>query len=126
MAVRARRRSILRARRSPSARRGFVKLTFRRLERSEPYRQTAEIYAPGVAESDDVIAAEPWGEDRKLLELLGVRGAAGFRAMFDGFPEAVRGIVGVPGRRGGDRRLHLRLWQSQDVARVPPPGATRN
>jgi len=31
-----------------------------------------------VAEPDDVIAAEPWGEDRKLLELLGVRGASEF------------------------------------------------
>jgi hypothetical protein len=35
------------------------------------------------------IAAEPWREDRKLLELLGVRGVSEFRALFDGFPEAV-------------------------------------
>jgi signal transduction histidine kinase len=32
---------------------------------------------------------EPWGEDRKLVELLGAQGAAEFRALFDGFPEAV-------------------------------------
>src|SRR5215211_7247200 len=89
MAVRARRRSIHRARRPPSARRRFVTLMLRRLERSDRSRRTAEIYAPGVAEPDDVIAAESWREDRKLLELLGVRGASEFRARFDGFPEAM-------------------------------------
>jgi signal transduction histidine kinase len=32
---------------------------------------------------------EPWGEDRKLVEVLGERGADGFRALLEGFPEAV-------------------------------------
>ena len=32
---------------------------------------------------------EPWGEDPKLVEVLGEQGAAEFRAMLDGFPEAV-------------------------------------
>lgn len=32
---------------------------------------------------------EPWGEDRKLVEVLGERGAAGFRALLEGFPEPV-------------------------------------
>ncbi len=32
---------------------------------------------------------EPWGEDPRLVALLGVPGAAGFRALLDGFPEAV-------------------------------------
>ena len=32
---------------------------------------------------------EPWGEDRKLVESLGERGAAGFRALFESFPQAV-------------------------------------
>ena len=32
---------------------------------------------------------EPWGDDPKLVELLGVQGAVGFRALFDGFPDAV-------------------------------------
>jgi signal transduction histidine kinase len=32
---------------------------------------------------------EPWGEDPKLVELLGAQGAAQFQALFDGFPEAV-------------------------------------
>jgi signal transduction histidine kinase len=42
-----------------------------------------------VAERDFVVEPEPWGEDPKLVELLGVQGAAEFRALFDGFPEAV-------------------------------------
>jgi signal transduction histidine kinase len=32
---------------------------------------------------------EPWGEDAKLVEVLGARGAEGFRALLAGFPEAV-------------------------------------
>ncbi len=32
---------------------------------------------------------EPWGEDTRLVELLGERGAEGFRALLDGFPEPV-------------------------------------
>lgn len=32
---------------------------------------------------------EPWGEDPKLVAVLGARGADGFRALLDGFPEAV-------------------------------------
>jgi signal transduction histidine kinase len=32
---------------------------------------------------------EAWGEDPRLVELLGVQGASEFRALFDGFPEAV-------------------------------------
>jgi signal transduction histidine kinase len=32
---------------------------------------------------------EPWGDDPKLVELLGAPGAAGLRALFDGFPDLV-------------------------------------
>ena len=32
---------------------------------------------------------EPWGEDAKLVDALGEQGAAGFRALLDGFPEPV-------------------------------------
>jgi signal transduction histidine kinase len=32
---------------------------------------------------------EPWGEDPKLVELLGAQGAAEFRTLLDGFPELV-------------------------------------
>ena len=42
-----------------------------------------------MAEQDAVADVEPWGEDPKLVELLGAEGAAGFRALLDGFPEAV-------------------------------------
>jgi signal transduction histidine kinase len=34
-------------------------------------------------------ALERWGEDRKLVAVLGEQGADGFRALFDGFPEPV-------------------------------------
>src|SRR3954466_11674398 len=46
-------------------------------------------YPADVAEQDSVVELEPWGEDPKLVELLGVQGEAGFRALFDGFPEGV-------------------------------------
>ena len=36
--------------------------------------------------------AEPWGDDATLVDVLGGRGADGFRALLDGFPEAV-GLV---------------------------------
>jgi hypothetical protein len=42
-----------------------------------------------VPDPDFDLDVEPWGEDPKLVALLGVQGAAGFRALFDGFPEAV-------------------------------------
>ena len=32
---------------------------------------------------------EPWGDDTRLVEVLGEQGAAGFRALLDGFPEPV-------------------------------------
>jgi signal transduction histidine kinase len=50
---------------------------------------TSGSYAPGVADTDPVAEPEPWGEDPKLVELLGAQGAAEFRAMLDGFPELV-------------------------------------
>jgi signal transduction histidine kinase len=36
-----------------------------------------------------VLEPEPWGEDPKLVELLGEQGAAGFRALLHDFPELV-------------------------------------
>ena len=35
------------------------------------------------------MTAEAWGADPKLVEVLGEQGAAEFRALLDGFPEAV-------------------------------------
>jgi signal transduction histidine kinase len=45
---------------------------------------------------------EPWGEDARLDALLGPQGAAGFRALFDGFPEAVGVLWAL---RGTDGRI---------------------
>jgi signal transduction histidine kinase len=42
-----------------------------------------------VVKTDLVVDAERWGEDPKLVALLGEQGAAEFRALFDSFPEAV-------------------------------------
>jgi signal transduction histidine kinase len=42
-----------------------------------------------VVERDSVAEPEPWGDDPKLVELLGAPGAAGFRALLDGFPDLV-------------------------------------
>ncbi len=42
-----------------------------------------------MTEQDAVAEPEPWGEDPKLVELLGAQGAAEFRILLDGFPEAV-------------------------------------
>ena len=46
-------------------------------------------YPAGVTEREPVLEAQRWGDDPKLVDLLGVRGAAEFRALFDAFPEAV-------------------------------------
>jgi signal transduction histidine kinase len=46
-------------------------------------------YPADVTERDAAPDPEAWGEDPKLVELLGVQGAAEFRALLDGFPEAV-------------------------------------
>jgi signal transduction histidine kinase len=35
------------------------------------------------------VEVEPWGEDPKLVEVLGVQGAAEFRALLEGFPDPV-------------------------------------
>jgi hypothetical protein len=44
---------------------------------------------PAAVGERDILEPELWGEDPKLVELLGAQGAAQFRALFDGFPEAV-------------------------------------
>ena len=43
----------------------------------------------GMPETRSDAELERWGEDPKLVALLGEQGAAGFRAVFDGYPEAV-------------------------------------
>lgn len=62
-----------------------------------------DTYPPQVVrERDPVFEPEDWGEDPKLVELLGEQGAAGFRALFDGFPEAVGVLWAI---RDSDRRV---------------------
>ena len=51
---------------------------------------------------------EPWGEDPKLVALLGDRGAEGFRALLDGFPEAVGVLWAV--RDDDGRIVDYRLY----------------
>ena len=64
---------------------------------------------------------EPWGEDPRLVEVLGERGAEGFRALLDGFPEPV-GVLWAIRDPAGRRRLRLRLRQPGHDARLPAPG----
>jgi signal transduction histidine kinase len=42
-----------------------------------------------VSRDPILVAVEQWGDDPKLVALLGEQGAAGFRALFDGYPESV-------------------------------------
>lgn len=48
------------------------------------------------------MTSERWGDDPKLRSLLGDQGAAGFRALFDGFPELVGVLWAL---RDGDGRV---------------------
>ena len=59
-------------------------------------------YPAAVGELRDEFEAEPWGEDANLVEALGEQGAAGFRALLDGFPEPV-GILWAARER--DKRI---------------------
>jgi signal transduction histidine kinase len=54
-----------------------------------PRSAVSPAYPADVTERDGASDAEAWGEDPKLVDLLGVPGAVEFRALLDGFPEAV-------------------------------------
>jgi signal transduction histidine kinase len=56
-------------------------------------------YPCRVGEPSHEFEPEPWGEDARLVEALGAQGAAGFRALLDGFPEPVGLLWAV--REGG-------------------------
>jgi signal transduction histidine kinase len=45
---------------------------------------------------------DPWGDDPRLVSVLGAQGAAGFRALLDAFPEAVGLLWAI---RGGDGQI---------------------
>jgi signal transduction histidine kinase len=55
-----------------------------------------------VSEPRHAFEPEPWGEDEKLVEVLGEQGAEGFRALLDGFPELVGVLWAV---RDSDSRI---------------------
>jgi signal transduction histidine kinase len=60
--------------------------------RDDPYTGrpgSRASYPSRVGELREEFEPEPWGEDAKLVGALGERGAAGFRALLDGFPEPV-------------------------------------
>jgi signal transduction histidine kinase len=68
-----------------------------------------------------------WGEDPKLVALLGEQGAAGFRALFDGFPELV-GVLWA--QRNADRQIEDFAFGYGNPAmlrgfRMPPETAER-
>jgi signal transduction histidine kinase len=54
-----------------------------------------------VTAGADQVQPERWGEDRKLEAVLGAQGSAGFRSLFDGFPEAIGVLWAI--RDEGDR-----------------------
>ena len=53
-----------------------------------------------MTERDAASGSEAWGEDPKLVDLLGVQGAVEFRALLDGFPEAVGVLWALRDARG--------------------------
>ena len=55
-----------------------------------------------MGEASDEFEPEPWGEDERLVEVLGARGATAFRTLLDGFPELVGVLWAV---RDGDGRI---------------------
>ena len=53
-----------------------------------------------MTERDAAGGSEGWGEDPRLVDLLGVQGAVEFRALLDGFPEAVGVLWALRDARG--------------------------
>jgi signal transduction histidine kinase len=66
------------------------------------HRRVRRSYPAAVGELRHEFEPEPWGEDANLVEALGEQGAAGFRALLDGFPEPV-GILWAARER--DKRI---------------------
>src|SRR4051812_24715293 len=66
-----------------------------------------------------------WGDDPKLVELLGERGAAGFRSLFDGFPDLVGVLWAI--RDGNGRVVDFTFGYGNpsmlSAFRIPPEQA---
>jgi signal transduction histidine kinase len=69
---------------------------------------------------------ERWGEDPKLVELLGEQGAAGFRALFDGFPEAVGVLWAIRDDEGGIVDFSFGYGNPSILRAFRLPAATRD
>jgi signal transduction histidine kinase len=58
-------------------------------EESSGSRAFVASYPPCVTAAPHEFEPEPWGDDPRLVSVLGAQGAAGFRTLLEGFPEAV-------------------------------------
>ncbi|MQA74653.1 MAG: hypothetical protein GEU88_09990 [Solirubrobacterales bacterium] len=77
-------------------------------------------------ERDREFEPEPWGEDPKLVALLGAQGAAGFRALFDGFPEEVGVLWAVRDAGGRISDFSFGYGNPAMLRRFRLPAATRD
>jgi signal transduction histidine kinase len=73
------------------------------------------------------VVPDVWGEDPKLVELLGERGAAGFRSLFDGFPDLVGVLWAIRDEQGRvvDFSFGYGNPSMLSAFRVPPEQAER-
>jgi signal transduction histidine kinase len=55
----------------------------------QAFRSRRARILSGVVDERSQFEPEPWGEDAHLVDALGEQGAAGFRALLDGFPDQV-------------------------------------
>jgi signal transduction histidine kinase len=58
-------------------------------------------YPAVVTDGRREFVPEPWGDDPRLVAVLGERGAAGFRALLDGFPDSVGVLWAIRDADGG-------------------------
>jgi signal transduction histidine kinase len=79
-------------------------------------------YAAPVADFEP----EAWGADPKLADLLGEQGAAQFRALFDGFPEAVGVLWAIRDDDGGIVDFSFGYGNPSILRAFRLPAATRD
>jgi signal transduction histidine kinase len=79
-----------------------------------------------VAERDPEREPERWGEDHRLVALLGEQGAAGFRALFDEFPEAVGVLWALRDEEGRIKDFAFGYGNPSILRRFRLPASTRD
>jgi signal transduction histidine kinase len=72
------------------------------------------------------VEPEPWGQDPRLDALLGARGAEGFRALLDSFPEAVGILWALRGDDGAIADFAFGYGNPAILTRFRMPAATRD